>query len=92
MNDGQGFTLVELVTLIAVLGILAAVAAPRFFDGGAFAGRGFFDQAAAFLRYAQKQAVARHDEVFVQLNGNALTLCQASGIPCAAGVPGPDGA
>jgi len=32
MPKGRGFTIIELVTVIVILGILAAVALPKFFD------------------------------------------------------------
>ena len=55
----------ELITVIVVLGILAAVAAPRFFDRGTFDSRGFYDQTISTLRYAQKAAISQRRLVCV---------------------------
>lgn len=89
----KGFTLVELIGVIAIAGILAAVAAPRFFNTNTFASRGYFDAAAGFLRYAQKLAIARHGGVSVLVAANGLTLCRVTTSPCpsASQIPGPDG-
>jgi MSHA pilin protein MshC len=88
-----GFTLVELIGVIAIAGILAAVAAPRFFSANTFASRGYFDAASGFLRYAQKLAIARHGGVSVLIGADGLSLCRTVSAPCpeADQIPGPDG-
>ena len=88
-----GFTLVELVAVIVIAGILAAIAGPRFFNAATFAARGYADQASGVLRYAEKLAVARHATVAVQIDGSGLALCATATNPCtdANPWPGPQG-
>jgi MSHA pilin protein MshC len=85
-----GFTLVELVVVIAILGLLAAVVGPRFVGRDAFASRGFYDQAKATVRMAQKVAIAERANatlpktlIFVVVSATGIQVCRAAG--CGAG-------
>ncbi|GHU32706.1 hypothetical protein AGMMS50256_23270 [Betaproteobacteria bacterium] len=91
----RGFTLVELVVTLIVLGILAAFVAPRLMARTDFDARGFYDVTAATLRYAQKSAVAQRRTVCVSFAGNSsvtLTIATAFGdTTCDTPLAGPDG-
>ena len=81
--------MVELVLVIAVAGILAAVAVPRMMGRTGFDTRGFADQLSATVRFAQKLAVAQRREVCVSLTANDATLWYDAA--CATPAPGPGG-
>lgn len=70
----RGFTMVELVVTLIIVGILAAAAAPRFFDRRSYEARNFLDQTASLLRYAQKAAIAQRRTVCVQFTATAASL------------------
>ena len=70
----RGFTLIELIMVIVMLGVLAVFAAPRMFDSSAFNARGLHDITLSYLRYAQKTAIAQRRTVCVGFTGNSVSL------------------
>jgi MSHA pilin protein MshC len=64
--------------VIVILGVLAVVAAPRIFNSNDFNARGFHDETLAYLRYAQKTAIAQRRTVCVAFGSNTVTLSIAS--------------
>jgi len=94
MNKQRGFTLVELVMVIMIMGILAAVVGPRFFDRKVFDERLFFEETVSAVRYAQKLALASGCRIQVSLDAGGYHLRRAAS--CTSGaysadVQGPDG-
>lgn len=83
----RGFTLVELIAIVAVLGVIAAVAAPRFIGRGTFDARAFLDQSQAVVRFAQKVAIAQRRIVYVDIAANRIGACFDPA--CASHVPPP---
>ncbi len=73
-----GFTLVELILILVVIGILGAVAAPKFFDRATFDAASYSHQVTALIRHAQKQAIAENRNVYVRLDGASVALCYDS--------------
>jgi MSHA pilin protein MshC len=65
MRQSSGFTLVELVVVIALMAIMVGVASPRFANGDIFETRGDAGLLSSTLRYAQKTAIAQRRQVFV---------------------------
>jgi MSHA pilin protein MshC len=69
---------------MTIAAILAVVAAPKFFDQNVFTQRGYADELAAALRYAQKAAVNTGCPARINLTATAYTGQQqaASGNTC----------
>jgi MSHA pilin protein MshC len=75
LRKANGYTLVELIAVMVLIGILGAVGANRFFARQTFDLRAFGDQTVSMLRYAQKLAIAQHRNVHVRIGGGSIALC-----------------
>jgi MSHA pilin protein MshC len=83
-GGARGFTLIELVTVIVIGGILAAVAGPRFFTQTGYSQRGYTEELGAALRLAQKASVACDCLTQLTLTASTYAVAQlsASGNTC----------
>jgi MSHA pilin protein MshC len=71
----RGFTIVELVTVIIIIGIIGAVVIPKFFDNATYQNRAAADQVRAALKFGQKMAISSHHQVGVAISSAAQTNC-----------------
>ncbi len=78
IKRSSGFTLLEMVVILILLGILSAVALPRFFNIDDYRTRAAYDEVAGAVRYAQKLAVASGCDVQVSFSSNSYALQQHS--------------
>jgi MSHA pilin protein MshC len=81
----HGFTLVELIIVISLMGILGAIAASRMVTSQGFASRGFYDEAQAVVRYAQKTAIAWHRTIIVCVSSTQVSAISSN--DCSAVTP-----
>lgn len=74
-EGARGFTMIELVMVLVLLGIMSVVAVSRFTDTGSFTAISQADQIRSVLRFAQKVAVAQNRAIHVRVDTTAVSAC-----------------
>jgi MSHA pilin protein MshC len=72
----HGFSLVELVLTIVILGVIAAVAIPKFFNRVTFDERYYADDILSAVRYAQRLATGSGCSVQLNVSAAGFSLFQ----------------
>ncbi len=89
MHAQKGFTIVELIAVITIVGVMSAVAAPRFVGNDAFQARGAYSTLLSVLRFAQKTAVAQRKPVYAKLDTATRVICLGYDAACSSAVIDP---
>jgi MSHA pilin protein MshC len=77
-SAARGFTIIELIVVIVIIGILLVVAAARLTGVDAFEVQAFFDSTKSAVRFAQKLAVAQRTNVVVVVGATSVSVCYTS--------------
>jgi len=70
----RGFTMVELIMVMVMVGVLAAIGIPRLMGGNTTTALVFGDQVASALRHAQASAVAHRRVVCMALTARTVVM------------------
>lgn len=81
VTQHRGFTLIELVVVILIMGIIGFVAGPRFVKTSVFAERRAADEVLSALHFTQQMAMARGGGIQFRLSANNYTVEETNGTP-----------
>jgi MSHA pilin protein MshC len=69
-----GFTIIELVMVLVIVGIMAIVAGPKFFSTVDYDRLVYYDEVLNSIRYARKLAIATNAHIQINLTSTSITL------------------
>ena len=75
----NGFTLVELITVLVILGVMAVIGSSKFFSSSSFNASQYHQEILSAARYAQKIAIASQQSVAININSTDFSLCYGTG-------------
>lgn len=83
----QGFTLIEFVMVIVIIGILTGLAIPRFQSFYAIKFSGAIKKVVSDIRFAQQLAISRHADSRIEFSANTYKecYCKDAGGACTTG-------
>jgi MSHA pilin protein MshC len=74
----KGFTVIELISVVVILGIITASAIPLMSSKSAYDERFFYDDLLQAFRFSQRLSVASGCSVQISLSGTSFSLLQDS--------------
>jgi len=83
LKNKQGFTLVELVVVLLILGIIGINIGTRFFSSSSFSERKVADELIDAIRYTQHLAMSRSSTFRIVTSSNSYSVQDAGGIAIA---------
>ncbi len=84
VHRARGFTLIELISCLVIIGILAATVGPRIFDNSSFNAHGYAQEVADAVHETQAVAVASNCDAEITINATRYSALQrgAAGNTC----------
>ncbi len=84
----RGFTLIELICCLVIIGILAAATGPRMFDNSGFQAHGYAQEVADAVHEAQAVAVASNCAAEITINAAGYSAMQRAAVSNSCAVAG----
>ena len=79
IKNNTGFTIVELIVVILLVGIISIFMLPRFFNNAVFAERRTIDELISAIRYTQQLSMSRGENHRLQVNINNYVYQRSNG-------------